>query len=529
MEYSPTLMSFLVFSAIIFLVSLAFHFRSLTTKKSSKAKAHRSLPPGPPGWPIIGNILDSIPSSHEDGILRTLASLSQKYGPVFWLELGTVKTMVVCSADAAMDMFKNHDVSFASRYGSEAFNTCNFSQTSMTLAPYGQSWRLLRRLCITQLFTNKIMTETADLRMKCMDHMISWISEEASKGSMVEISDFVFLTTINLQSNLFFSHDVTGYGTNQGMEFLQLIKKATYLLGLPNVVDFLPLLRWLDPQGIRRRIDPIISRLLEIISGEIDERVRERYSSASHGSCQEKQKRKNFLDMLLESHNVGESEPQKSSHTVICTLILELFVASETSGVTIEWAMALLFKNPTTMKRLKAELHEVVGWSRKVEENDIKNLPYLRAVIKETLRLYPPVPLLVPRKAIQDVEFMGYIVPKNTQVLVNAYAIGRDPNNWEQPLSFKPERFLESSGCNENNDIGYRGSHYKLIPFGAGRRMCVGYPLGKTLLHLIHSFDWILDGNDNVITPEAIDTRAKLGTTLSKVVALRVIPKPIIF
>ena len=193
---------------------------------------------------------------------------------------------------------------------------------------------------------------------------------------------------------------------------------------------------------------------------------------------------------------------------------------TETTSSTIEWALTELLLNPESMTKVKDELTRVVGPNQKVEESHIDNLSYLQAVIKEILRLHPPIPFLVPRKAIQDTNFMGFNIPKNTQVLVNAWAIGRDPDVWDDPLSFKPERFLGTK-------IDYKGQHYELIPFGAGRRMCAGVPLAHKVLHLVlgsllHKFDWELDGN---VTRETMDMKDKLGIVMRKREPLLAVPK----
>lgn len=193
---------------------------------------------------------------------------------------------------------------------------------------------------------------------------------------------------------------------------------------------------------------------------------------------------------------------------------------AETSSSSTEWALTELLRSPENMIKVKAELAKVIGPNRKFEESDVDNLHYLQAVVKETLRLHPPVPLLIPRKATQDTEFMGYRIPKNTQVLVNAWAIGRDPQCWDDPLSFKPERFLGSN-------VDYKGQHHELIPFGSGRRMCAGIPLAHKMLHLLlgsllHEFDWELDSQ---VSPETMDMKDRIGITVRKFEPLQVIPK----
>ncbi|GMN39332.1 hypothetical protein TIFTF001_008554 [Ficus carica] len=195
------------------------------------------------------------------------------------------------------------------------------------------------------------------------------------------------------------------------------------------------------------------------------------------------------------------------------------FAGSETTSTSIEWAMAELLLNPEAMAKAKAELTRSIGPNRRLEETDIDNLPYLNAVVKETLRLHPPVPLLVPREAKNDTNFMGYSIPKNTKVLINAWAIGRDPDAWDDPLCFKPERFLASK-------LDYKGQDFEYIPFGAGRRICVGLALAHRLLHvtlgsLIHEFEWKLGGQ---VTPETLDMKERLGITSRKLEPLLAVP-----
>lgn len=196
------------------------------------------------------------------------------------------------------------------------------------------------------------------------------------------------------------------------------------------------------------------------------------------------------------------------------------FGGSETTSSTMEWAMAELLRKPDSMKKAKEEINRVIGPQRKVEESDIDNLPYLQAVIKETLRLHPVLPLLLPRNAMQDTDYMGYFIPKETQIFVNVWAIGRDPETWEDPLAFKPERFLGSK-------IDYKGQNFELLPFGSGRRICLGISLAHKVVHLglatlLHSFDWELGNN---ISPETIDVDERVGITARKLVPLEAIPK----
>ena len=181
--------------------------------------------------------------------------------------------------------------------------------------------------------------------------------------------------------------------------------------------------------------------------------------------------------------------------------------------------MAELIHNPEVLSKAKEELNQIIGKGNPVEESDIARLPYLQAIVKETFRLHPPVPLLLPRKAEADVEIQGFTVPKGAQVLVNAWAIGRDSSIWENPNSFKPERFIGS-------EIDVKGRNFELIPFGAGRRICPGLPLAIRMLHLmlgslIHTFDWKLEDG---FKPEDMSMEDKFGLTLQMAQPLRAIP-----
>lgn len=198
-----------------------------------------------------------------------------------------------------------------------------------------------------------------------------------------------------------------------------------------------------------------------------------------------------------------------------------MFLAgSETTSTSIEWAMAELLRNPEKLAKVKDEISIIVGPNYKFQESDIDRLPYFQAVVKEALRLHPPLTLLLPRRAVEDTNFMGYFIPKNTQVFVNVWAIGRDEECWDDVYSFKPERFLGSN-------IDYKGQHYELIPFGAGRRMCAGLPLGHRMLHfvlgsLLHKFDWELASS---VSPSTIDMSERMGITVGKLQPLRAVPR----
>uniref|UniRef100_A0A199U9U8 Cytochrome P450 n=1 Tax=Manihot esculenta TaxID=3983 RepID=A0A199U9U8_MANES len=472
------------------------------------------LPPGPPGWPVFGNMFDLGKMPY-----RALYDLKFKYGGVLWLRLGYMDTMVVQSAKAAAELFKNHDASFCDRKTLDVFTSHDYDKAALAFSHYGPYWRMLRRLYSMELLVSKRVNETAPIRRKCIHQMLRNIEDDATaakargESGELNLAHYLFLMSFNLVGNLMLSRDFLDSQCIVGLEFFEAMDKFMKWGGKPNIVDFLPFLKWFDPQGLKRNMMRDTGKLIGIVQRFVDERIEE------HKFVKENKKAKDFLDVLLEYEGDGKEWHGKIPYEKIIIIIVEMFFGgSETTSTTIEWAMAELLRHPKAMEKVKEELNVVIGENRDVEEIDIDNLPYLQAVIRETSRLHPVVPLLIPRNTIQDTNFMGYHIPKNTQVYVNVWAIGRDPEIWKDPMEFKPERFLGS-------DIDYKGQSFELLPFGSGRRICVGIALAHRVVHLglaslIHNFDWELLDKDSTL-----DMDERIGITVRKLVPLSVVPK----
>ncbi|GMP95337.1 hypothetical protein CsSME_00044422 [Camellia sinensis var. sinensis] len=179
--------------------------------------------------------------------------------------------------------------------------------------------------------------------------------------------------------------------------------------------------------------------------------------------------------------------------------------------------MAELLRNPSLLQKCRQELLQTIGTQQTnpLKESDVHSLPYLQAIVKETMRLHPPVPLLLPYKARNDVELLDFTIPKDTRVLVNAWGIERDPEYWDNPTSFVPERFLDCG-------VDYKGRDFEYIPFGAGRRICPGIPLATRMVHLmvgsiVQAFDWKLPEE---MRSGELDMEEQFGVTLKKAVPL---------
>ncbi|XP_039160471.1 cytochrome P450 76A1-like [Eucalyptus grandis] len=501
-------------NSVLVLICILFVSTTLFVSFCHKRSRSHRLPPGPSRWPIFGNLFNLGKMPH-----RTLAGLREKYGPVIWLRLGSIDTMVILSSRVAAEFFKNHDLNFVQRTITDLMQSQEYCKGSIALAPYGTYWRVSRRLLTADMLVARRLNETAPIQRKCVDDMLTWIGEAASTdkvrlGEGVHLARFVFLMAFNLLGNLMLSRDLLDPDSKVGSEFFEAMSGLMEWSGHVTIADLFPWLRWLGPQGLRRKMDRDMGKAMRIASDFVRERIEEKKIGGNAD-------RRDFLDVLLEFEGNGKDEPAKLSEKQIKTFILEMFLAgAETSSSTVEWALTELLRDPNSMAKVQAELSRVVGSNRKVQETDIDQLSYLQAVVKETLRLHPPLPFLVPRKAMANTIFMGYDIPKNTQVFVNSWAIGRDPDVWEDPMAFKPERFIGSK-------LDYKGQHYEFIPFGAGRRMCAGMPLAHRVLHLalsslLHEFNWEFDSR---IDAKTIDMRDRVGMTMRKYVPLLVVPK----
>nr|WJK44487.1 geraniol-10-hydroxylase 2 [Camptotheca acuminata] len=484
-------------SLFLFLIR-PFLRRSTTTKQ----------PPGPTGLPILGSLLQLGQRPHE-----SLAELAKLHGPLITLQLGSITTIVASSPETAKEILQKQDETFSDRTVPDVVTSQPNPESTLAWVPGDHRWRNRRRICKTQMFTTQRLDLFQHLRHQKAQQLISHIKKHCESSTPVDIGRAAFATTLNLISNTIFSVDMVDPEFESAQEFKDLVWRIMEDAGKPNLSDYFPVLRRLDLQGVKRHIRPAYRRLHEIFDEVIEKRLKCRECDLMKSSS----RTRDFLDVLLD-----QCEEDGSSFTrhTIKPLILDLFIAgSDTSAITTEWAMAELLREPKVMQKAQQELIQTIGTKRLVKESDMDKLPYLEAVVKETMRLHPAAPLLLPYKARNDAQILGFTILKDTQVLVNAWAIGRDPKYWDNPMSFSPERFLGSG-------LDYKGRDFEYIPFGAGRRICPGMPLAVRMVHLmlasiLQSFSWKLPAGT---TPENIDMGEQFGVTLKKAIPLQAIP-----
>ncbi|KAJ0869133.1 putative cytochrome P450 [Helianthus annuus] len=452
---------------------------------SSSSRTHKNLPPSPWKLPIIRN-LHLVGKNYH----RSLRKLARKHGPLMLMHLGSVPVVVVSTAHAAQEILKTNELVFLDRGESDIIRKITYGGKDIALSNYGEYWRQLRSIVVLHLLSNKSVQSFQQVREEEMTLMIEKIQETCGSNSVVNFTKLI----------LSFSNDVmcrVALGRKyNGKKFNTMVEQFKQLVVAFSVGQYIPSLSWVDElRGLHARSQKIAKEFDEFLEGVIEERLCiDTKESVDHQD-------RSFIDILLEKQKEDESGFQFSRDT-IKAVILDIFVAAtDTTFTALEWAFSELLRNPLVMKTLQKEVNLLAQGKPKINEGDIGKLEYLDAVLKETMRLHAPAPI-IPRASSQDVQIMGYEIETGTRIVINVWAIGRDPAIWEEPEEFRPERFLNTSSYD------YKGSHFEFIPFGAGRRGCPGTQFANTLIKLalanvVYKFDLALPGGENMDMSES--------------------------
>ncbi|GAV65149.1 LOW QUALITY PROTEIN: p450 domain-containing protein, partial [Cephalotus follicularis] len=488
----------------LFITSLALLLSLLFKKFSTAANNKKSLP-SPSKLPVIGNL-------HQIGYLR---HRSLKTMALMLLHLGNVPVLVVSSADAACEAMKTHDPIFASRPKSKGFEKLLYNYRDVATSPYGEYWTQMKSKYVLHLLSKKLSL-SAKLRRR---DNINDIRKSSSSSLPVNLNETIATLTIDVVCRVALGKKYRrGDG---GMRLKKLLKEFMELLGGFNLGDYVPWLAWVSRvNGLDAKLEKVAKGFDEFLDGDVRELIeRLKNRSDAHGSVQGEEQ-KDFLDVLLsiqKENTIGF--PVETIN--IKAMILDVFAAgTDTTFATLEWAMSELLRHPKVMKKLQNEVRTIAGDKLNITEGNLDKLHYLKAVIKETLRLHPPFPLLLARESSKDVKVKSYGIEAKTQVYVNAYAIGRDPMSWEHAEEFLPERFL-------NNSIDVKGHDFQFIPFGAGRRGSPGAEFAMAIIELVlanlmHKFDWAQPG----VGEQNLDMTESTGITMHRKFSLTVVSTP---
>ncbi|CAN0889301.1 Cytochrome P450 71B36 [Linum grandiflorum] len=434
---------------------------------------NRNLPPSPPKLPILGNL-------HQLGSLphQSLWQLSRKYGPdIFQFHFGRIRSVIISSPEAAKQVMKVNDLATCSRPSFDGSRRLTYDYLDVGFSPYAENWRFMRKMIILELFSLKRVKSFRFVREEEVGFLIDSLRNRS--GSVVNLTEKLFALTANVTFRMSFGFNY------HGTEFDQ-------------------------DSGHHARIERVFGELDGFFSHVIDEHLK-------HGSHEKADDEKDMIDVLLgvedEESRLGQSSRFKRDNIKAvllydykpfpsCNVLLNLFLGGvDTAALTLDWAMARLLANPTSMKKAQDEVRNIIGDRGRVTEDDLEKLEYMKMIVKETLRLHPPAPLLIPRESMSDVKICGYDVPAKTVIYY-----------WKDAEKFIPERFAEGTSSPD-----YRGQSFEYLPFGSGRRVCPGIHMGTitveiALANLLYCFDWKLPEG---MKPEDVTMEERSGVSLT--------------
>ncbi|CAL5376780.1 unnamed protein product [Camellia sinensis] len=465
----------------------------------------RTSPPGPKPWPIIGNLNLIGPLPHQ-----SLHKLSQKYGHLMQLKFGSYSIVVASSAEMAKQFLKTHDHIFTSRSAIAAGKYTTYNYSNITWSPYGPYWRQGRKIFLTELFSTKRLESYEYIRVEERQAFIFQLFALSGKPIMLRghISRMTLMVclargfgegfgkgkgkgVISVMSRIvlgkrYISESLHEKSVLTVEEFQEMLDELFFLNGVVNVGDWISWINFLDLQGYVKRMKALskkFERFHDLVLGE-------------HIATKEEERdfvAKDMVDVLLQLLDDPNLEIKLNGDSVKVFILDLIAGGTDTSAITLEWAMFELLKKPDLINKATKELDchdpkppligwcrdgQVIGRERWVDEKDFPQLPYLDAIVKETMRLQPVVVLLASHLALEDCKVAGYDIRKRTRVFINTWSLGRDPTIWDAPEKFCPERFL-------GKEIDVRGQSFELLPFGSGRRMCPGYSLGLKMIRSI--------------------------------------------
>ncbi|KAH7549274.1 hypothetical protein JRO89_XS13G0007700 [Xanthoceras sorbifolium] len=443
----------------------------------TRVRTHiRTAIPGPSGLPVLGLVLVfTVSSTH-----RVLAKMAQslKAKPLMAFSVGFTRFMISSEPDTAKEILNSS--AFADRPIKESAYELLFHR-AMGFAPFGEYWRNLRRISATHLFSPKRITHFGKFRENIGSKMVEEIKGLVERDDgVVKVRKMLHFGSLNNVMMSVFGKSYE-FGIDGGCELESLVSEGYDSLGIFNWSDHFPVLSWMDLQGVRKRCRILVDKVNIFVSQIIEEHRLKRSRNVNKVDDEG-----DFVDVLLQL----EEDNKITDSDMIAVLWEMIFRGTDTVAILLEWILARMVLHPDIQAKAQTEIDSVVGTTRSVSDSDLPNLPYLLAIIKETLRMHPPGPLLSwARLAIHDTHIGHHFVPAGTVAMVNMWSITHDEGVWPQPNEFKPERFVDE-------DVAIMGSDLRLAPFGSGRRACPGKAMGLAtvqlwLAQLLQSFKWV--------------------------------------
>ncbi|XP_022752262.1 cytochrome P450 CYP82D47-like [Durio zibethinus] len=502
-----------IFAFPLFLLSLLWI--SKTAFKSRNKK--RAAPVAGGSWPLIGHLhlLGGPTPAHI-----VLSDMAEKYGPIFTIKMGVHRALVVSDHETAKECLTTNDKAFATRPKTLAMELLSYNHAMFGFAPYGPYWRQMRKIATLELLSSYRLdrlrhVRQSEIKISVQELYQLWNEKKDSSGKIsVEMKKWFKNVTLNVILRMIVGKRIPSSGNDAESErWKQALKDFFDLSGKFVISDALPYLRWLDIGGDERFMKKVRKELDDVAKGWLEDHKRKRSDAAGKSKSDE-----DFMDVMF---SIVIDDGKHDADTINkATCLALILAASDTTMVTLTWALSLLLNNRDALKKAQEELDIHVGKDKLVEESDLKKLVYLQAVVKETLRLYPPGPLSLPHESMEDCVVSGYHIPAGTRLLINLNKIHRDPKVWSYPCEFQPERFLTTF-----KDFDVKGQNFELIPFGSGRRMCPGVSFALQVLEL--TLASLLQGFElGTPSDESVDMTEAIGLTNLKATPLQVFVTP---
>ncbi|XP_071716504.1 cytochrome P450 78A7-like [Rutidosis leptorrhynchoides] len=451
-------------------------------KHGRNCMGHVSIP-SPSSLPIFGSLI-SLAQGLPHRTLASMASTSHATTQLMAISLGSTPTVIASDPQTSREILTSQH--FANRPIKQSARLLMFNR-AIGFAPNGAYWRLLRKISSSHLFSPKHLSLHEPSRWLECESLLNNIGKEQSSHGFVALRKHLQDASLNNIMEIVFGKRYNIFSNaTQILELQEMVREGFELLGAFNWSDHLPWLNYFyDPFRVKERCMALVPRITNFVKKIIDEHKLKGLGNTSESS--------DFVDVLLSL----DSKEKPTEDDMVAILWEMIFRGTDTVALLTEWVMAELVLHQDIQSKLRFELDTIMGSEGVIDDATIIKLPYLQAVIKETLRVHPPGPLLSwARLSTSDVHLTnGMVIPSNTSAMVNMWAITHNLDVWERPYVFEPERFLPCAG---GSNVDIRGSDLRLAPFGAGRRVCPGMNLGMVTVSqwvamLVHKFVWVQD------------------------------------
>ncbi|KAE8709343.1 Detected protein of confused Function [Hibiscus syriacus] len=411
-------------------------------------------------------------------LARTLASMADKYGPVFMLRFGLFPTLIVGNHEAVKECLTTNDRALATRPPTYAGKYMAYDHAGFGFAPYGPFWREMRKFTMVELLsTHKLAksTHVRDWEVKAlMKDLYTFFNKPNQTISMDEkLEVFTLNMVLGLVAGKRYFSNAEGVDDKEAHRVMKIYKQFSYLMGVKAISEVVPFLKWTDKWSWQvKAMKRASQEMNHLVESWVDEHIAKGIGNGSN-------QHQDFIDVMLSAIDDEMVFGHTRDKVIKATTTTLISAGSDTTSVSMTWILANLMNNKHALERAQEELDLKIGRERWVQESDMEKLVYLKAIVKETFRLHPAAPILVPHEAMEDCRVSGYHIPKGTRLIVNIWKLHRDPRVWSNPEEFQPERFLTT---HEKVDIW--GQFFELIPFGSGRRSCPGITLALQVIHL---------------------------------------------